>query len=121
MQRLILVFSLLLLVSCGGGGDGDTNYYTGDGVSSSSSSSAPSVSTSSITCEHDGMVYICNPSCVPDTTQEVVAEEDGAVKTISIGGSVTIIAECGSNVDFNLADTTNTTTTTFSSSAGGTL
>lgn len=131
MKRILILG--LLLVGCGGDGGSigeDSEEARLEPGQVSVSSSAPSQST--IQCEHDGVVYLCNgEDCAPDPTSEIVAVESSeeevaesedvlaqtTYKSISIGGSVTIIAECGSNVSFDITETTNTTTQTFSSSA----
>lgn len=124
----ILLAIGFVLYGCGGEGGSIGNDSASD---SSSSSDVAGVARPTPTpvaglhCEHDGDVYICNDdTCSPDATSEVVAAEESGTdgeeyyKSISIGGSVSIIAECGSNVSFDLTETENTTTTGQSSGSG---
>lgn len=143
MKRLILVLCFLLM-SCGGGGDdgrSGENLDTADGVVVLPTPTPLPTNQ----CAHDGDVYLCNGNtCFPDSTSaivgaveepseeaptedEVLAEPEGLAqvtyKSITIGGSVTIIAECGSNVDFNVSETETTmnTSTTTSGTDGGVI
>lgn len=130
MNLVILATIGVILYGCGGEGGSVGNDPASDSSASSDAAAtdvprtAPT-SVPGIQCAHDGDVYICNgETCSPDATSEIVAAEESGTdgeeyyKSISIGGSVSIIAECGSNVSFNLTETENTTTTGQSSGSG---
>ena len=106
--RILSVFFLMLLISACGGSGGDSGNGSGgvDGIN-------PAVPT--YQCSHDGEAYVCNDqdSCRKDETSTVTgatttptARTVYYAKSVETGG-VTIIAECGSTVTFNLSETDN--------------
>jgi hypothetical protein len=91
---------MLAFTSCGG-----------DGSDISDPTSLPSLPAGAqIQCEHEGDVYICDNEmvCAPDSEYEAQPTgEEGkyyAVPKLDVDGPITIIAECGSNVVFNLRE-----------------
>lgn len=105
----------VFLAACGSGG-GDSKVEEGAVVVEP----AP-VPQANLYCEHSGDLFrVTNGVAEPAEEEAVTAVEevtpaDGlgqTTKAVTINGAVQIVAECGSNVSFNVADNTSTTTTT---------
>lgn len=109
-MKYVLALALVCLASCGGsGGDGTP---VADTVAAQN---APVVAPPTYQCAHDGAVYACNDqeTCKKEETTTLAGETTTPTgrtifyaKSITVG-NVTIIAECGSNVNFDLSETTN--------------
>lgn len=97
---------LSLFIGCGSGG-GDSKVEEGAVVVQPSPNPQ-----ANLYCEHDGRLYLnVNGLLEPADEESVEAVEEttdalGQVtKAITINGSVTVIAECGSSVDFQVNNT----------------
>lgn len=117
-MKLLLCFLIVLLLGCGGSG-GSGNSSSGD----------ESPQTTSLLCEHDGDLWLCpateGGSCVRDQSSVeegsvldsearlIGVEQNGRVRPglKLTSGPITIIAECGSNVSFNVTEETSSDTT----------
>ncbi len=101
-MKYFLILSLLFM-GCGGDG-AEINAEDAQAIQREE----PVVNPSSYYCEHNGSVYVCvEQDCDLARQEEIMSmEEDTSTKqkSITIGGSVTIIAECGANVSFNLSE-----------------
>lgn len=91
MRLIWLSIFVSLFVGCGGDG--------GD--------SSEDATPTSLMCEHNGVIWACTEegSCNPAEDIEYVeeaAEEEKLVKTTT--GSIIIVAQCGSNVTFELPE-----------------
>lgn len=117
MRRFLIILPLFFL-GCDSG-SGDSKIEEGAVVVEP----APNPPVSNTYCEHDGDILFCEAVCVPADNVEAVEESKDAVsvdalgqttpaKAITIGGAVTIIAECGSDVSFDVTSDDSVATTT---------
>jgi hypothetical protein len=124
MNRILAIMILSLIAGCGGSG-GDAGGTERD------SGTATPMQPNTITCEHDGDLWLCNEqnSCIRDESTPAQAESieevkpeqkepaetpDPVITPIKLwqikfsSGAITIIAECGSSVNFSNSETTTT-------------